>query len=247
MLDILSSVIAMAWMYQLFIEGWGDPSYYTSASWLLASDPMVCGIVACMVQLFFAWRLHIISKKPLLTAFIVTASVATLAGGVGTGIAVLWVREYALLGRVKAIGCTWDFSAVIADVTITIGMTYYLRRHKGSFDSTDHLLDRIIQLTLQNGLLTCVLTAFQALTFLIPKLYSNSVLSSLNSRKHLRALGKPSDELGGISRGYHSTHSAHGETGTRHAEVVFVEIHEMTDSESTRVNDSKSQLQPQDM
>lgn len=132
-------------MYQLFVEGWGDPSYYTSASWLLASDPMVCGIVACMVQLFFAWRLHIISKKPLLTAFIVTASVATLAGGVGTGIAVLWVREYALLGRVKAIGCTWDFSAVIADVTITIGMTYYLRRHKGSFDSTDHLLDRIIQ------------------------------------------------------------------------------------------------------
>lgn len=66
----------------------------------------------------------------------------------------------------------------------------------------------------------CVLTSFQALTFLIPKLYSNSVLSSLNSRKLLRALGKPSDELGGVSRGYHSTHSAHGDTGTRHAEVV---------------------------
>lgn len=98
-----------------------------------------------MVQLFFAWRLNIISKQPLLTAFIATASLATFLGGVGTGIAVLWVKEYARLGQVKGIGLTWDFSTVIADMTITAGMTYYLRRHRGSFEITDRLLDRIIQ------------------------------------------------------------------------------------------------------
>ncbi|KAF7975499.1 hypothetical protein HWV62_9425 [Athelia sp. TMB] len=266
----------MAWMYQLFIDGWGDPSYFTSANWLLASDPMICGMISCMVQLFFAWRLNIISKQPLLTAFIAMASLATFLGGVGTGIAVLWVKEYARLGQVKGIGLTWDFSTVIADMTITAGMTYYLRRHRGSFEITDRLLDRIIQLTLQNGLLTSVatlvnvsfylatpkvyhigwpnspytntaylLTSIQALTFLMPKLYSNSVLSSLNSRKQLRALNISSDEHGVRSGIYHSTQPPLGQTGTRHAEVI-VEIHEMTDTESLHGTD-KRQLQPEDM
>lgn len=247
-LDALSSAIAMAWMYQLFIDGWGDASYFTHANWLLASDPMICGILACMVQLFFAWRLHIIAKRPWLTAFIVLAATATFIGGVGTGIAVLVIKEYAQLGRARPIGCTWDFSAVIADMTITAGMTYYLRRYMGRFQDTDNLLDRIIQLTLQNGLLTSLATLVDivlylvspklyhiALTFVMPKLYSNSVLSSLNARKTLRSTPDHTGELGvgSESRVFHSMQSNHRESKRPE---IFVEIHKTTELESFQMN-----------
>lgn len=131
-------------MYRLFIDGWGDATAFQNATWLLASDPMLAGIIACMVQVFFAWRLHIIAKQRWLTGFIVLCSVATVAGAVGTGIAVLWVEKFTLFQSFEPIVIVWEVSGVVADVAIAVAMTYYLRRYKGSFHSTDHLLDRII-------------------------------------------------------------------------------------------------------
>lgn len=131
-------------MYRLFIDGWGDLTAFETGTWLLASDPMLAGIIACMVQLFFAWRLQIISKQWWLTAFIAICSVATVCGAVGTGIAVLWVEKFTLFQTFEPIVIVWEVSGVVADVTIAIAMTYYLRRYRGSFEATDRLLDRII-------------------------------------------------------------------------------------------------------
>lgn len=170
-------------------------------NWLIAADPMLAGGIACIVQLFFAWRLHIIgstrypelvarepprssalaeyviAKQNWLTAFICICSFATLLGGIGTGIGVLWVKEYTHFLRFEPIASVWGVSAAVADFTITVAMTYHLRRAKGGFEATDRLLNRVIQrksstillaplitfsylsVTLQNGLLTS-LTAF---------------------------------------------------------------------------------------
>lgn len=132
-------------MYQLFIDGWGDAGAFVTANWLLAADPMLNGVIACMVQLFFAWRLHIVGSQWWLTLFIAICSFAALCGGVGTGIAILWIKEYALLGNAKPIGCTWVFGAIVADIAITVALSYHLRRRKGSFKTTDDLVDRIVQ------------------------------------------------------------------------------------------------------
>ncbi|KZP18612.1 hypothetical protein FIBSPDRAFT_1046113 [Athelia psychrophila] len=232
-LDAVSTSLAMAWVYGLFIHGWGNAAALQMDNWLIAADPMLAGGIACIVQLFFAWRLHIIgstrypelvtrepprssalaeyviAKQNWLTAFICICSFATLLGGIGTGIGVLWVKEYTHFLRFEPIASVWGVSAAVADFTITVAMTYHLRRAKGGFEATDRLLNRVIQLTLQNGLLTS-LTAFLNLwlylfltkpydisfTFLITKLYSNSVLSSLNARTYLRPLANITMNLG---------------------------------------------------
>lgn len=106
---------------------------------------MVAAIVACMVQGFFAWRLQIVAQQAWLTTFIIICSACTLLGGIGTGIAVLWVKSYALFGTFKPIASIWLISATIADITITLALTYHLRRRRGSFGATDRLLDRIVQ------------------------------------------------------------------------------------------------------
>ncbi|KZP10684.1 hypothetical protein FIBSPDRAFT_800969 [Athelia psychrophila] len=220
-LDALSTVLTTAWMYQLFVDGHGDIAGFETAGWLAASSDIMMGLIQGTVQLFFAWRLHIIgsalypeltqpsssayawrnyivAKQHWLTGFICISSFATFCGGIGIGISFFFVKEYSHFARIAPIALTSGFSTMAADITITLAMSFHLHRAKGTFKSTDRLLDRLIQLTLQNGSLTTLVTLLNVClyfavktpywisgTLLLPKLYSNSALSSLNARRYL--------------------------------------------------------------
>ncbi|KZP26345.1 hypothetical protein FIBSPDRAFT_1040888 [Athelia psychrophila] len=79
------------------MDGWGDPLAFVTAGWPLVVQPILEGVIGVMVQLFFAWRLHIIAKRSWLTAAIVTGAFLTFCGGVGTGAAIGWLKQYVLL------------------------------------------------------------------------------------------------------------------------------------------------------
>ena len=155
-------------MYQLLVTGRGDMAVFETAGLLAASVDIAMGIIQCTVQLFFAWRLHsightlypdlaprpisrfsardfIIAKQHWITGFICLASFGTLVGGVGTGIAMLLVKDYSRFASFAPIALTSGFSTLSADITITAAMTYHLHRAKGSFKRTDRLLDRVIR------------------------------------------------------------------------------------------------------
>lgn len=82
---------------------------------------------------------------------IVIFSVLELLSGIGTGIAVIWVKEYTLFPRFKVIAILWTVTGAVADVFIALGMTYYLRQAKGSYKATDRLVDKIILRELLNS------------------------------------------------------------------------------------------------
>ncbi|KZP13815.1 hypothetical protein FIBSPDRAFT_700227, partial [Athelia psychrophila] len=197
--DLLSSILSIAWMYELLIDNWGQIAAFTHGDWLLAGDPIIIGIVAFMAQSFFAWRVYVITSSRWLAAFIASCAFVTGCAGIGTGIASLWVKEYALFVNVKQIVVLFLAFAAIGDISITILVTYHLRRRKGIFEATDKILSRIIWLTVQNGLITAIIAIVDlgvyfasplpyhmGISFLMPKLYSNTVLSSLNARKEMR-------------------------------------------------------------
>ncbi|KZP10678.1 hypothetical protein FIBSPDRAFT_937904 [Athelia psychrophila] len=252
-LDTLSTIFAMWWMYWLLIDNWGKIDAFTQADWLLGSDPMIAGIVGSMVQCFFAWRLLVITRKKWLTMIIVLCAVFTVCGGIGTGIACIWVKDYTLFLSFKQITVIWLISAALGDIGITMALTYHLHRRKGSFEATDKLLDRIIKLTVQNGLFTALIAIIDvcmylsdpipyhmALSFLMPKLYSNTILSSLNARTSMRrdlaiasgdsGLGvrstvRPVDVVNLASNGTSSSNAK-----ARPEVFVGVEVHEMSDA-----------------
>lgn len=167
----------------MLITGWGDLSAFTNATWLAASDPVMIVLIACQVELFFAWRLWIIGRQRWIVILICFFSITELLCGIGTGIAVMWVKEYALFPSFKVIAILWTVTGAVADVFIAFGMTYYLRRVKGNYDATDKLLDRVIlrestpisaikiqpsfpPVTLQNGLLMTVAFAIHLALYL---------------------------------------------------------------------------------
>ncbi|KAK0195528.1 hypothetical protein F5146DRAFT_292373 [Armillaria mellea] len=92
------------------------------------------------------------------------------------------------------------------DVLITVSLCYFLQIRKSGLGKTDGVVNRLTLLTINNGILSSAvaLTAFVcqlaasdtmlpfAMCFLLEKVYTNTLLSSLNSRsstrKHLSRL-----------------------------------------------------------
>ncbi|KZP19019.1 hypothetical protein FIBSPDRAFT_828596 [Athelia psychrophila] len=246
--DLISSILAIAWMYELLIDNWGKIEAFTHGDWLLAGDPIIIGIVAWMAQSFFAWRIYVITSSRWLTAFIATCAVTTGLAGIGTGIASLWVREYALFVNFNQIIVIFLVSAAVGDLGITVVVSYHLRRRRGSFEATDKILNSIIRLTVQNGFITALIAIVDlsvyfasplpyhmGISFIMPKLYSNTVLSSLNARQHMRRdlanVVNPSGQSQTRTADIVKLHGASNSPATSGPEIR-VEVHEMTMSDA---------------
>lgn len=127
------------------ITGWGNDAPFEKIGWSIGITAPSLACITCMAHLFFARRLHIIAKQRWLTCTIVLFSVVTFCAGIGAAIAMLWVEYFVQYWRLNAIVGIWAVSPVITDVIVTGAMTYYLRRYKGNFEATDHLLNHVIQ------------------------------------------------------------------------------------------------------
>ncbi|KAI0252231.1 hypothetical protein BJV78DRAFT_362795 [Lactifluus subvellereus] len=97
---------------------------------------------------------------------------------------------------------TWLISTILADMLITAMMLYYLTRRRKAGDGyfSDHALSRIVRLTIETNILTTTVAIVSLLmatiyprnnwftcpTAVLGKLYSNTLLVSLNNRIAIR-------------------------------------------------------------
>ncbi|EKM79468.1 hypothetical protein AGABI1DRAFT_74534 [Agaricus bisporus var. burnettii JB137-S8] len=120
-----------------------------------------------------------------------------LVCGVVTAWEVMQTPHFIEFRNFKVIVIIWLVTASLVDVLITSALVWFLcRRHKTGFRRSDLMIDRIIRLTVQTGLVTSVLATTDLIVYLadasgnhlifnypLGKVYSNSLMSSLNSRK----------------------------------------------------------------
>ncbi|KAL0958552.1 hypothetical protein HGRIS_000692 [Hohenbuehelia grisea] len=169
-------------------------------------DPALMGLTACTVQLFFAWRVKVLTGRIWLVLLIALFSIASCLGALASATATHFVPLFQNFTKFESVVIIWLAGAAVADVLITMSLTWHLfsshmylddrRKHRTGFGATDQVIDRIISLTVQTGLLQALvavinLILFLALTtnaayfvfnWLLSKLYTNALLSSLNSR-----------------------------------------------------------------
>ncbi|OCH88471.1 hypothetical protein OBBRIDRAFT_88138 [Obba rivulosa] len=197
-----------------------------------------------LVQLFFAWRVNTVSDGKLAALFICVCSLCQWFGGLGTSIALTKVHEFTEFRRFQVPVAIWLVSSVLADMTITIILVKFLHQHKTGFPSIDDVVDKIIRLTVQTGLITTLCAIVDLIVFLsvpsafhlvfnlpLSKLYSNSLLSNLNSRTGWHLEGgnaEVHERRGGGQQGGVVTFEA-----APNPSVIRVERHEMTSWTST--------------
>ncbi|KAH6874255.1 hypothetical protein BKA70DRAFT_1350839 [Coprinopsis sp. MPI-PUGE-AT-0042] len=230
--DVTNSIVIFAYLYRVLIVQFGDFERLFEADWVFAS------VIGTSVQLFFAWRVRILTQQWRISWVLVGLVTTTALVSGLFGILSSWnVSRHPNLFRFQEfseIVTTWIVSSAVCDAMITGILVVALRRQKNGFKRSDLIIDRIIRLIMQTGLLTMVAAALDVITFLtvkatvhtliirttvrhlvfnycLSKLYTNSLLSTLNSRRvNIYGSNVETDEDG--NDGY-STASKIGGTG----------------------------------
>ncbi|KAH9039084.1 hypothetical protein EDB85DRAFT_2141336 [Lactarius pseudohatsudake] len=187
-------------LYYWFVSGFGKMDHLTAPYNSAFDVPIMGSMVALIVQFFFVYRIWVLSKRSsclVICLFSIVAAVGAIYGGVYTHV----YKQFASGRMLKILALTWVSGNALADVLIAGSLLFYLvrrRREGGHF--SDHALSKLVRLTIETNVLTSTVGIVALLTvaifpdkpwFTCPtavfgKLYSNTLLVSLNNRITIR-------------------------------------------------------------
>ncbi|KAF9483732.1 hypothetical protein BDN70DRAFT_873332 [Pholiota conissans] len=190
-------------VYHATIILYGQPQLLTTFD-ALGSVTAIGGVITLLVQGFFAMRLYRVLPKPYsyIGIFCVFLSIIRCAAAIyltSQAVSAANIEEYRdhmawLITALLVVGAA-------VDVIIAVAMLYYLaKKRTQGLERIASVIDRLIAYTIRTGLLTSVAAVIMLICFktmpqnlvwlalytFLAKLYSNSLLSSLNSRQDMR-------------------------------------------------------------
>ncbi|KAK7473113.1 hypothetical protein VKT23_001212 [Stygiomarasmius scandens] len=302
--NLLNTIFLAIWLYNAMISNFGDIDSLMTADWLFATGAVMTGIIVSYVQVFFAWRVKVLTGSVLLSLL---AGIPSVLGFVASLVSSFEVKRFPRVvefGNFKDWIVLWLVSETTSDLIITSVLVTYLcvlpamippqlgcganrfastdmvitnntiqRRNKQGFRGSDEVIDRIIRLTVQTGLVTSVVAVIDVVLFLVfpnsathlvfniplNKIYSIMLMSSLNSRQGW-AYGTTSKQSGtgssgtgtGLSYGRDrsGSQSAPGFINSQNratlSGVRVVESHEMGDTKFETIRQVKGVVHPDD-
>ncbi|KAJ7104819.1 hypothetical protein C8R44DRAFT_681626 [Mycena epipterygia] len=207
-LDLTQSFFIIASLFDYFIVHFGDHSALLSIPWFIAFTILFTAMQTCVVHLFYAHKIYCSSGKNWwITGPIVYLATLRLLAAIVATAEMLHLKVWApfINDPYPRILFTVGLSlSAGTDLIITVCLCYYLRkiRRLSSSSVMKGVMDTLTLYTLDNGFIT-LLTTVGALSFwlvlpgstlslslhfVIGKLYPNSLLVLLNTRKGLREM-----------------------------------------------------------
>ncbi|KAJ7072895.1 hypothetical protein C8F01DRAFT_1105628 [Mycena amicta] len=203
--DTLSSIMVAHSLYTYFIFNFGNLAADALVPWSFALENGILTGVTLTAQCFYSWQLWTLGANILATGIILALAFSSF--GLGLYITVHLFRDptVASIGApsFEAVSGPVQGTASACDILITIALIYYLRsRREASVRGTRDMIDTLILYTMCRGIVTSIAqimflalnvglpdhTYWQPFHQLMSKLYLNSILVTLNSRKSV--LGK---------------------------------------------------------
>ncbi|KAI0754899.1 hypothetical protein C8Q80DRAFT_396807 [Daedaleopsis nitida] len=200
-LDIFQTIIAADAAWDMLCSGWGRSINLRFPDWSWYCLPIVSGVVAAWVQLFYAWRIHQLGKWKIIPIAVVLVALAQTGAACSIGISLGMLKDVERLHdpHMYARTIVWLGGGASVDVTIMSSMVYLLysaRRKTGVFKRGELMINRLLRLTIETNS-ACALCAILELAFflgmrstnlhflfalVLSKVYSNTLMASLNSR-----------------------------------------------------------------
>ncbi|TBU55409.1 hypothetical protein BD310DRAFT_933785 [Dichomitus squalens] len=172
------------------------------------SVPIMSAVISFVVQCYFCWRIWTFSRLKVVTGVALFLSFSQMVLGVAGGITLHIIKAGAVGDTInRPIVAAGLFTAVVADVIIAASMTVLLLRSRSGIKRSDDVILRLVRLGIETGAMTATVTLVYALLFVVytdnllfecpglilPKLYSNTLLVSLNNRAYVRRPGGQGD------------------------------------------------------
>ncbi|KAI0049075.1 hypothetical protein FA95DRAFT_962839 [Auriscalpium vulgare] len=215
-LDTFHQILIAHTGYTYLVTHFFDPQFLGHIVWSIVTEVIPAAIVSFIVQCFFISRIWILSKKN-----VVVVGVVSLFVLVQLVVTIVYLAKaftfstYAELATIKGWSMSINGTTVASDTSIALVLCYLLRNSRTGFRRSDTLINKLILFTVNTGLLTsidavCSLATIAALPntfvyisffFAQSRLYSNSLMATLNARNHLRndtTNGSSSISLSGI-------------------------------------------------
>ncbi|KAK0223761.1 hypothetical protein IW262DRAFT_853204 [Armillaria fumosa] len=197
-IEFAQTILVTHYMFAMFGYGFGDMDVLTRTNfdWLII--PIMSAVAACVGQVFYAYRIFIVSKSRIIPIFVICISLTSFVAAIITGVYSFQAGDLARMNNQKMYitGGIWCGTSALCDILIAICMTYYLMRRTTCFRRTRILVTKIILLTIETGSVTAVVALLTFILFipfpyqtfrtapalLMPKLYANALYVVLNSR-----------------------------------------------------------------
>ncbi|KAK0459321.1 uncharacterized protein EV420DRAFT_315080 [Desarmillaria tabescens] len=200
-IEFVQAILVAHDMFAAFATGFGDMDALTNMHFDWLTVPIMSAVAACVGQVFYAYRIFILSKSRIVPIFVTCVSLTSSVAAIITGIYCFQAGDVTKLNDRKtsiAVGI-WCGASALCDILIAICMTYYLMHSNTGFPRTQILVTKLIRLTIETGSVTAVVALLNLILFftflhqtfyatpalLMPKLYANTVYMVLNSRMRI--------------------------------------------------------------
>ncbi|KAJ7501118.1 hypothetical protein B0H11DRAFT_2224950 [Mycena galericulata] len=179
-----NTALDISMMYQSLILEYGQQPVF------LPTEPLCVVLVSMPIQLFFAWRIHQLTKSLWIPLVISVFAIGSFAGGIWTSAMVQILREFAKKPLLNTPALLWFLASCVADVLITISLVITLELGSSAVFS---ILDVVCFMALPRYAVNFVWD------LALSKLYSNCLLSSLNARQSLNNVSHLSNSVSHLS------------------------------------------------
>lgn len=197
--DVLHTAFSQVTLWQWFVTHYGEPQAILKAPWSFAMSPVLTGISAFVVQLFYAHRVYLLAKRtlviPVLIGFGALFQLVWATGATGQVFIIQYFQGFQVW--TYGVAC-WLGGAAATDLLITASLLWILVNSKRGISKTNNIIDKLISLTVETNGLTFTVAVLDLILFsafkdashvgphlVLVKLYINSFLVTLNSREKL--------------------------------------------------------------
>ncbi|KAH9942790.1 hypothetical protein B0H21DRAFT_810767 [Amylocystis lapponica] len=195
--EIVQTGLVTEFAFDIYVYDYGNVASLIAFHNTWFSSPIMEAMISAAVQIFFAWRIYIVSKTMILAGGIAFLSFSQMTLGIVGGAMLKSLNpSSAELSVVTPILGTWISLAGFTDLVIAIAMTTALLKAKSGIKRTDSYINRVVRLVVETGIMTATVAIVNAVLFtavpsnllyqcpalIVSKVYANTLVSNLNSR-----------------------------------------------------------------
>ncbi|KAF9466963.1 hypothetical protein BDZ94DRAFT_1305826 [Collybia nuda] len=240
--DSAQTMIAMHSGFRILCTHWGNINAVISPGWTFCVVPIFSGIISFPVQAFFAHRIWGLRKSyrsktttmifNVVIVFILACAAMQAISSIITGGQLIVINDIQRFSELNTVISIWLAGSCVCDITITLTMLVLLRKvgKKTQWHHTKSVINNLIQQTVETGLVTTVTALLELIFFLaeqntslhttmaymLAKLYTNTLMATLNSRIQNRATNEHAMALRSSGQ-----NSSGGGIDTRHNRSVL--------------------------
>jgi len=206
-LDMLQTGLTTQFSWFYCVQNWGNNQVFSGLAlpWTASTLPIMAGLIATIVQLFYAWRVWCLGGhwlKACSVAITIVAIMGCLCSFIGS-------IKLAISGIISPFPADtvpyfviWLSASFVCDVLIAGCMTiiYVGVKTRTSFEKTSSVINILIRHVVETAAITALCAGvtiglflktwkenqdFSVPAFVMGKLYTNCLLANLNSRRDL--------------------------------------------------------------